>query len=957
MLEVLLLGPLQVLGDDGVDLTPAGGRERQCLAVLATVGAEGVSMDRLTRELYGDRSPNEPRNAIQAVISRLRRSLGAHAEAIETTGTGYRLVGAVTDVEPVLTDLRRAADASDPVEAQAALDHIMSRWRGRPYEGLDGELIDAQRNRIENQRLKAEELILERRLSGQPARGIDQLLLDDLETAVGSHPLRENRWRLLMLALYRDGQPAAALRAFQRARSIMVDELGLEPGPTLTELEQRILAHDPELLSTTGGGEPATRTRPLRPASSPALLLPRLRSNLFGRGGLVADVEAEVGRRPLVTLLGPGGIGKTTLAVAAAWRLVNQRPVHFVDLASITDPDQVASRVAEQLGMPDGAATEPPAAWVGTHLVANPHVVLIDNAEHVVTGVADLVDGILRHHDVSGSFLITSRRPLQVPGETVIAVPPLVADNGAVQLFCDRVKAVQPNLEIDDAQRAVAAAICDRLDGIPLAIELAAGRATVLSIDDIAARLDDQLRLLRQPLSTGEPRHESLEAVVTWSVDLLSPTGPPAVRAPGRHGRRRSRSTGAEAVAANCGLEPDTVLDGLDELVRASLLVAEGRGGRLRMLEPIRQAALARLSEQGLEGQTRRAHARWSADLLADAHSRRDHTRGEAMGRTRDRPSERRRGLAGRDRRRDRARITDLALPAGWWYLSHDVRQGGRLLGRLLARLDRDRHDELAWALTVMGLAVATATDPRSEVAAPSLDAITILDRHGHPDAGVCRVAAALAQTEFSDIEVPVRLLAEAERLVSSDDQWATAVVDLVVMAVESLLHNLGRGTIDTDSLLAKGERAAAVFAAMEEQWALGVTLTELGRVYQRLGDIEEAEARFLQGLEQLSDEHDYHGRHYVFTELGRLASARGEHERAVELHDRAEEIAAGDGNPGCMAMVLAGKADAAEARGDRVAAIEHYTRALDLMDLESLIETGADEWRRALDRLTATDA
>ena len=541
-----------------------------------------------------------------------------------------------------------------------------------------------------------------------------------------------------------------------------------------------------------------------------------------------------------------------------------------------------------------------------------------------------------------------------MPGETVIAVPPLVADDGAVQLFCDRVSAVQPNLEIDEQQLAVAAGICRRLDGIPLAIELAAGRATVLSIDDIAARLDDQLRLLRQPLSTGEPRHESLEAVVTWSVDLLSPTARRLFERLAVMAGTFS-VTGAEVVAANCGLEPDTVLDGLDELVRASLLVAEGRGGRLRMLEPIRQAALARLSEQGLEGQTRRAHARWSADLLADAHSRRDHTRGEAMGRLEtDHLNAAVGWLAETDDEIEL--VCDLALPAGWWYLSHDVRQGGRLLGRLLARLDRN-HDELAWALTVMGLAVATATDPRSEVAAPSLDAITILDRHGHPDAGVCRVAAALAQTETSDIEIPVRLLSEAERLVSSDDQWATAVVDLVVMAVESLLHNLGRGTIDTDSLLAKGERAAAVFAAMEEQWALGVTLTELGRVYQRLGDIEEAEARFLQGLEQLSDEHDYHGRHYVFTELGRLASARGEHERAVELHDRAEEIAAGDGNPGCMAMVLAGKADAAEARGDRVAAIEHYTRALDLMDLESLIETGADEWRRALDRLTATDA
>jgi predicted ATPase/DNA-binding SARP family transcriptional activator len=985
MLEVQLLGPLRVLGPDGGDLTPPGGRERQCLAILAAVGPDSLSIDRLTDELYGDRTPNEPRNAIQAVISRLRRSLGSHARAVETTRTGYRLVGATTDVDTALAHLHQAADSPDLAAAGDAFDRAMKLWRGEPFEGLNGELLDAERVRIENQRLKVEELILERRLVHGNSPKVDHRLLDELARAVTVRPLREKRWELLMLALYRDGQQAEALRAFQRARATLIDELGLEPGPALTELEQRILAHDPELLPSDHGacvegdrsgrlddvGDTPDQTATARRSiSAGATLFPRLRSSLLGRDDLVTRVENEVARHPLVTLQGPGGIGKTSLAVAAVWRLLHHRLVHFVDLASVDDDEEVAPRVAHQLGLSEPDENVDPVGWIGTRLANTTDLVLVDNAEHVIKGVVELVRDVLVHHDVQGSFLVTSRRSLDVPGERVVPVPPLTVDPStgplpatgpAVQLFLDRVKAVQPDLEIDGHRQAVVADICRRLDGIPLAIELAAGRATVLGIDDIAARLDDQRRLLRKPLSTGEPRHESLEAVVEWSVDLLSPSARQLFE---RLSVMAGDFTvgGAEAMAAHCGLDPADggsgvpVLDDLDELVRASLLVAEARRGRLRLLEPIRQVAQARLVEHDRDTETRRAHARWMADLLIDAHGRRDRTRGEAMCRI-----EREAGnlhaaiswLAAADGEIEL--VTDMALPAGWWYLSHDVRQGARLLGRLRDRLDRDRHP-LAWAVSTLALAVATASDPRSTVASDSVAALAILDDHDHPDAGVCRAAAAMAQTESPDPTEPLRLLQEAERIVSSDDPWATAVVDLVVVAFQSLLARLDQATLDLTTLLVRGERAVATFASMDERWAMGVALTELGRVYQHLGDVEEAEARFLQGLEQLTDDHDYHGRHYVFTELGRMASARGEHERAGELHDQAEEIAKLDANPGCMAMALAGRADAAEARGDRAEAIGHYSRALELMEVNSVVETGADEWRRALARLTSAE-
>ncbi|MEM7274066.1 MAG: BTAD domain-containing putative transcriptional regulator [Actinomycetota bacterium] len=269
MLHLRLLGPLAVTDDDGTDLTPPGAREQAGLVTLAVVSPDPLSTERIAEELYGERETADPRNAVQAVVSRLRRALGRSAGSVETTTTGYRLVDVTLDVddaERLLTEAIRAAGTGDRDAATTALAEAVAQWRGPTLDGLDGALIASERLRLDNLRADAEDAVLELRAE----TGGDGALITDLEAAVRDHPLRERRWELLMLTLYREGRQADALRAFQRARSLLSSHLGLDPGPGLAELEQRILAHDPGLATPTAPlGATATALDPTEPTADP----------------------------------------------------------------------------------------------------------------------------------------------------------------------------------------------------------------------------------------------------------------------------------------------------------------------------------------------------------------------------------------------------------------------------------------------------------------------------------------------------------------------------------------------------------------------------------------------------------------------------------------------------------------------------------------------------------------
>ena len=1025
----------------------------------------------------------------------------------------------------------------------------MSLWHGPTLDGLQGELIDNERLRIDGLRADAEDAVLERRLLGSDvSTDASGSLVGALETAVRNEPFREKRWELLMRALYRDGRQAEALRAFQRARSLLSNHLGLEPGPTLARLEQQILSHDPvlgaepsepetanpiageraevaaaapspdlpagtvtvlmcdvvgsvrrwetapddtargieqlhqiwtdataanggQLVKSTGDGvlavfttagsavlaaadalraEPAgglhvraaANTGPLEPIeggdyrgpavnrcarlldlanggqilvsgttadlasielrptdgaptlrqlgvhrlrdvaepvtiwqvegsglrssfppleSSTTLPVPRLRTSLLGRDELQADIQRLVDDEKLVTLLGPGGIGKTTLAVAVGWEVGGTRPLRFVDLARLTDPAAVHQRLAEGIVSGDHDDQRDPIERIVDRLRVNTDLVVIDNAEHVLDSVADAVDQVLAH-EIKGSFLVTSRQPLGLAEEHIVGIPPLDLPDGgddlgttgrapSVQLFIERARAARPDFDLPSGRLPVVAHICRRLDGVPLAIELAAGRASVLALDDIAAMLDDQLRLLRQVRSTRDRRHRSLEAVVGWSVDQLSTGGRELF------GRLSVMAGGfgleaAESLLEECDVPAIDVLDGLEELHSASLVAVEPEGSRFRMLEPIRQIAAAELAERGLENETRRAHARWLIDLLVDAHRRRDRSRAEAYARLDADADQLIASVTWIAEAGERDLAGEIAFPGAWWFLTRDARTGERLLARLLNVVDRD-DDPVGWANAVLGLGIATAAHPGSAVADIAQAALDEFDRVDHPDRGVARLAAAFSMTAGDDPAEPLRYLDEAERLVPSDDRWARALVDMGTMTMQSLALLLRGELGDAEPLVDRGRRAVDALRDLGETWALGATLGELGRLLQTLGRFDEAEACYTESLDLFGGA-DYHGSHYVYSELGRLATRKGDHALAHRYHDEAMRIAELDGNAGCMAMTLAGMGDAAEAAGEPEEALDLYRRAAELSDQASLIEHGHESWYQAIDRLEA---
>lgn len=1135
MVHLRLLGPMEVLDEGGADITPAGGRERLCLATLAVDAPNSLSNERLAAELYRDRDTVDPRNAVQAVVSRLRRALGRQAHVVETTAGGYRLVDITVDIDEAERHLAAAAAAASADEARGLVGQAEALRRGATLEGLEGDLVDAERLRFDNLFADTVDAVARRRL----VEGGDGGLVAELEAAVGRDPGREQRWELLMLALYRQGRQADALRAFQRARRHLAHELGLEPGPALVELERRILRQDTTLTATgagslttddgnpgsaddgrllpsgtvtilmcdvegsvrrweiepvdteadiaalhrswadavadhgghvvkstgdgvlavfattaaavaagvqalgrpagsltvraaafTGTGQPTGHDyrgpvvnrcsrllelghggQFLVPATTAALArgelppgvelrslghhrlrdvaepfelyqvsgpgleadfapldtpgsirLPRMRTTLVGRDELLVEIVDRLDGHALVTLLGPGGVGKTSLALAAAWRMAEVRPVVFVDLAGLTDPGAVVDQMLEQLPLPEHTAALRPIDRLIDRLAANGDVLVVDNAEHLLDAVAEVADAIL-DAETKGALLVTSRQPLGLADEELLAVPPLALPGSdddletarrspSIQLFLERVRVATGNREIPPGLLPVVGHICRRLDGLPLAIELAAGRASVLSIDDIAARLDDQLRLLRQRQSNRDRRHRSLEAVVGWSADQLSP---PARELFNRLSVMAGpfNAAGAEGLAAQCGLAAGDVLDSLDEVVAASLVVTDDGGPRLRMLEPIRQFAAAELAERGLEHETRRAHTRWITGLVAGAHQCRDEHKVAAMAAVDEQAEQLVAALEWLASARELDLAVEIAFVSSFWFLSRDARAGERLFGSLLPLADRARQPS-AWAQLVLAQAVTTAAHPRSAVAGVVLDALAIFDAEGHPDAGVARVAAAFNLAGAStDPTVPLRLLDEADRMIAPDDHWSQALADLGTMSLHGLLANLGHDAADVDQAVLRGERAIAALKDLGENWVLGVTLGELGRLHQTAGDLERAEKRFAEALGLLTGT-DYHGRHYILTELGRMATARGRHDQAARYHDEAIEIADDYAHPGCMAMAVAGKAHAADGRGDGLQAIDLYRQAIDLAEHASLIEHGSAEWAATLERLEA---
>ncbi len=689
-MEVRLLGPVEVVADDGSVVAVPGQKLQLLLAALAVERGRVVSPDRLVDILYGDDPPRQPANSLQVLVSRLRRSLASveDGRVIETTDAGYTLVagdGLRTDVERFdgLVARARPRLAHDPGTAAIDLRDALDLVRGEPLAGLPGDgWARAERARITEARLGA----IEDRIDAELATGDHAAVIGELERLTAEHPLRERLWGQLVLALYRCGRQGDSLRAYQDARGRLIDELGIEPGAELRRLEAAVLAQDPTLdpplvirtrasepvagvtaaavaapaaapegspdparaIAAPGGpGEanPAVAGAPGR-AATPASAIeageagpatedpaPAVRGNVprpltacLGRDADLADVLDLIDSHRLVTLVGPGGAGKTRLAIEVAHSLAPTAPdgVWLVDLAPVRDATGLLSAVMRTLRLDEGVLAGSPvprsADEVAEALVERQVVLLVDNCEHVVGDVALLAETLLaRCPDLR--VLATSRETLGVPGEFLYVVPPLPLDH-AIELFVERMSAsgMTTLSPVDNSALASVTEICRRLDGLPLAVELAAARARHLDLAEMVDRLDQRFDLLVEGPRTAQPRQRTLRAVVDWSYELLDADEQ-------RVFERLAVFSGgatlaaARAVCADGDVDPNAVETVLGRLVDKSLVTLDRTpaGNRFAMLQTLADYAADRLAERDDRDAVARRHLDWAHDLTTRA--------------------------------------------------------------------------------------------------------------------------------------------------------------------------------------------------------------------------------------------------------------------------------------------------------------------------------------------------
>jgi predicted ATPase/DNA-binding SARP family transcriptional activator len=605
--RVGLLGGLEVLDDDGRAIVVAGPKVRALLAVLALQPSRVVSAEQLIEALWGDNPPTEVRNGLQGLASKLRRSLGS-ADLVAMRGTGYalELPADAIDVHRYEEGVATARDAvadGNLNHAAALLAEADALWRGDAFADFAYDDFAAGTiTRLSELRLSA----IEERLDIELQLGRHQATVAELEELVTAHPLRERLRGLLMLALYRAGRQADALRVFQDGRHVLTEELGLEPGHELRALEGAILAQDHSLDA------PAVTARETNTSAS-TYSIPEALTPLVGRDVELRELTRLAAEHRFVTLVGPGGVGKTRLAleVARAESAALSFGGCLVELAPVGDPAGVRAAIASALALPDPGR-------LGEAIGDREMLLMLDNCEHVITTAAEVAEDLLRHCPAL-RILATSREGLRVGGETIWPVPPLGADDAA-SLFVARAQAAGAPLDVSDDHYALIADICSRLDGLPLAIELAAARTRAFPLQQISARLNDRFRLLTGGSRTALPRQQTLRAVVDWSYELLFDDEQ-------RVFERLSVFPGgcdlatAETVCADENIAADDIADLLHALVDKSLVAAVPTvdGVRFTQLQTLCQYGRERLTDQGDAVRIRDAMAKHYAELCAQS--------------------------------------------------------------------------------------------------------------------------------------------------------------------------------------------------------------------------------------------------------------------------------------------------------------------------------------------------
>ena len=613
-LEVRLLGPFEV-AVGGRPAEVSGSKRHALLALLALRGGRAVAADALIEGLWGAAVPAAPRNAIQHHVSRLRAALGA--ASIAAAGDGYALVGATVDaleLEDLLAGARDALRIGDAAAAAELAAGAVGLWRGPALQGLpDTSWVSAEATRLDALRADA----LEEQFDAGLALGQDAELVSGIRGALADDSFRERLWGQLMLALYRSGRQADALEAFRDARRVLSEQLGIEPGPELQRLQAAILAHDPAI-----GAHPLVRRRRGN--------LPAPVTSFVGREATLAEVVQLLREHRLVTLTGPPGVGKSRLGQEAARSIEHEVPdgVWVADLARAVRSADVPGVVARAIDSRTRAGDRDALARVITCLRDAEALLVIDGCGRVVGEAARLAAAVLA--ECPGvRVLVTSREVLHLEGEARVTVAPLtvsqagaseIAGSAAVQLFAERARAARRGFELTPEAVSLVAEICRRLDGLPLAIELAAARVNVLGLREILAALDRRFALLGGRERGDSEAVRSLETLVAWSYDLLHADEKALLQQLATF-RGGGSLPALRAAAARHELDDATVIHLLGTLTDKSIVAPWFPDGEARydLLDTVREYVLERLTENGGLHAAQLAHAEYFASLAEQA--------------------------------------------------------------------------------------------------------------------------------------------------------------------------------------------------------------------------------------------------------------------------------------------------------------------------------------------------